>query len=52
MKVLHFRNKTFKFVQGIVRIPHGCIIKTIPWNYTALKWDWYSTDSKHKMDRI
>ena len=21
-----------------------CIIKTIPWNYTALKLDWYSTD--------
>ena len=29
-----------------------CIIKTIPWNYTALKLDWYSTDCKHKMDRI
>jgi hypothetical protein len=27
-----------------------CIIKTIPWNYTALKLDWYSTDCKHKMD--
>ena len=29
-----------------------CIIKTIPCNYTALKLDWYSTDCKHKMDRI
>ena len=25
-----------------------CIIKTIPWNYTALKLDWYSTDCKHR----
>ena len=29
-----------------------CIIKIIPWNNTALKLDWYSTDCKHKMDRI
>ena len=29
-----------------------CIIKTIPWNYTALKLDWHSTDCKHKIDRI
>jgi len=29
-----------------------CIIKTIPWNYTALKLDWYSTDCKHKMNKI
>jgi hypothetical protein len=28
------------------------IIKTIQWDYTALKLGWYSTDCKHKMDRI
>ena len=29
-----------------------CIIQIIPWNYTALTLDRYSTDCKHKMDRI